>query len=128
MQFIRQIFNRLCKRSDKENFNTEEDDVQIIFSVDIDQEYNRHISIYIPEKIHIEDIPVLAQAYAETLVDMGPGKMAQQLLLSLEKEIDHDDQLQILLLDNIVGLFVEYSKIRSDPTDPMVSPLSVFKK
>ena len=134
MQSILQIFKKLCKKFD--NSSKDEAAVQteykkediIIFSVNIDEEYNRHLSIYIPDYIDSENIIPLARTYVDTFVEMGSGTMVQKLLLSLEKEIDQEDPMQLLLLDNIISLFVEYSQIKSDPTEPMISPLSVFNK
>lgn len=130
MEFIRQIYNRLCNLlgKGKNTVQKEDDEPNIIFSIDVDHEYERHINVYLPEDIDTDKITELANAYAETLLDMGSSKLVQKLLYALESSIDKDNPNEILLFENILALFVQYSKIRSDPTDPMITPLSVFKK
>ena len=123
MQFIRQIFNRLCKKYDK---TKEEIDPNIIFSVDIDDDYHRHISIYIPDDIDMDRIIDLAKVYVDTLIEISSPRTVQELLQSLEDAIDQENPSEVLLFENILSLFVQYSNIRSDPSDPMVNPLAVF--
>ena len=123
MQFIRQIYNRFFKKYDKIK---EEIDPHIIFSVDIDDDYNRHISIYVPDDIDMERIIDLAKVYVDTLIEVSSPRTVQELLQALEDAIDQDNPSEVLLFENIVSLFVQYSNIRSDPSDPMVNPLSVF--
>lgn len=127
MEFIRQIYNRFCKLFDRRAKN-ESDEPNIIFSIDIDDEYVRHINVYIPEDIDIDKITELANAYSESLLDMRSGKVVQQLLYALESSIDKTNPNEVLLFENILSLFVQSSQIRSDSTDPMIEPLSVFKK
>tara|TARA_B100001778_G_scaffold119801_1_gene98409 strand:+ start:772 stop:1155 length:384 start_codon:yes stop_codon:yes gene_type:complete len=127
MEFIRQIYNRFCKLFGRRAKN-ESDEPNIIFSIDIDDEYVRHINVYIPEDIDIDKITELANAYSESLLDMRSGKVVQQLLYALESSIDKTNPNEVLLFENILSLFVQSSQIRSDSTDPMIEPLSVFKK
>ena len=123
MQFIRQIYNRFFKKYDKIK---EEIDPNIIFSVDIDDDYHRHISIYIPDDIDMDRIIDLAKAYVDTLIDFSSPRTVQELLQSLENAIDQENPSEVLLFENILSLFVQYSNLRSDPSDPMVNPLAVF--
>ena len=82
----------------------------------------------IPEDIDIDKITELANAYSESLLDMRSGKVVQQLLYALESSIYKTNPNEVLLFENILSLFVQSSQIRSDSTDPMIEPLSVFKK
>ena len=123
MQFIRQIYNRFFKKYDKIK---EEIDPHIIFSVDIDDDYHRHISIYVPDDIDMERIIDLAKVYVDTLIEISSPRTVQELLQALEDAIDQENPSEVLLFENILSLFVQYSNIRSDPSDPMVNPLSVF--
>jgi len=131
MEFIRQIYNRFFKTSDRENERSVVasgiQENHVIFSIDIDSEYNRHINIYIPENIDEKNVLSLAEAYASTLLEIGDTSMQQQLLKSINSVIDKNNFLENLLLDNILSIFVQYSKIRSDPNDPLIEPISVFK-
>ena len=129
MEFIRQIYKKFFPQSHKDN----KDDLNhyksgMIFSVDVDEEYNRHVNIYIPEHIDADKIVELSYAYVDTLLDMSSGgKLIQELLQTLEDSIDKNKPEESLLFENIIALFVEHSQIRSDPSDPMVQPLSVFR-
>ncbi len=123
MQFIRQIYNRFFKKYDKIK---EETDPNIIFSVDIDDDYHRHISIYIPDDIDMDRIIDLAKVYVDTLIEFSSPRTVQELLQSVEDAIDQENPSEVLLFENILSLFVQYSNIRSDPSDPMVNPLAVF--
>ena len=52
MEFIRQIYKKFFPQSHKvSEDNLNNDQSRMIFSVDIDEEYNRHVNIYIPEDI-----------------------------------------------------------------------------
>ncbi len=127
MEFIRQIYNRFCKLLGRRAKN-DSDEPNIIFSIDIDDEYVRHINVYIPEDIDIDKITELANAYSESLLDMRSGKVVQQLMYALESSVDKTNPDEVLLFENILSLFVQSSQIRLDSTDPMIEPLSVFKK
>ena len=129
MEFIRQIYKKFFPQSHKvSEDNLNNDQSRMIFSVDIDEEYNRHVNIYIPEDIDTDNIVELAYAYTDTLLDMSSGgKLIQELLQSLEESIDKTKPEESLLFENILALFIEHSQIRSDPSDPMVQPLSVFR-
>lgn len=129
MEFIRQIYKKFFPQSPKDiEDNLSQDESRMIFSIDIDEEYNRHVNIYIPEDIDTNNIVELAYAYTDTLLDMSSGgKLIQELLQSLEESIDKTKPEESLLFENILALFVEHSRIRSDPNDPMIQPLSVFR-
>ena len=132
MEFIRQIYNKFCKVFVKEYKETvvksDNPENNIIFSIDIDTEYNRHMNIYIPDNIDEKNIVFLAEAYASTLLEIGEPSMQKQIINSLDSVINKDNPIESLLLDNIISLFVQYSQVRSDPSDPLIEPLSVFKK
>jgi hypothetical protein len=132
MQFILRIYNRLCSlysnKKQDDNSDSSNDNLNIIFSVDIDDNYNRHFSIYIPDYIDPEKVLELSEAYTETLLDIGSLKIVQQLIQSLELAIDKKDPIQKLFFDNVVSLFVEHSSIKRDISEPMIQPLSVFNK
>ena len=133
MLFIPQIYNKLCKifgRLDK-NIDIDDnqtDDFNIIFSIDIDKNYNRHYSIYIPDNIDSDKVLILSEAYAKTLLDISSIKIVQQLIHSLNSSIDKDDPIQQIFADTVIKLFVEYSSIKLDSSEPMIQPLSVFSK
>lgn len=129
MQFILQIYNKLCEFFVK---SKEADNISIdklsLFSIDIDINHNRYISIYIPKPLDPNKILNLAEAYASAIIDMGSGQTGQDAIKILETSLDKNNNLEKMLYDNIIYYIVYKSEIRSDINDPMIRPLSVFKK
>ena len=129
MGFILQIYKKLFGFliRDKLTHNISADKLSI-FSIDIDLNYSRYISIYIPKPLDPNKILDLAESYASAIIDMGSGQMAQDAIKMLETSLDKNNNLEKSLYDNIVYYIVYKSEIRADINDPMIRPLSVFKK
>lgn len=127
MQFILQIYNRFCaffaKPKDKSNV-----DKVTLFSIDIDEQYNRYISIYIPKPLDPNGIIDLSNAYASAIIDMGTSKFAQDATKILETSLNKNDPTEKLLYDNIVYSYLYKSETILSHTEPVVKPLSVFNK
>lgn len=134
MQFILQMYNRLCNLFSKtktveSNQDSNKDvDTFPIFSIEVDKNYTRKISVYIPDNIDIDNVIYIADAYATAIADMSDSKIAKEFLFTIEKAIDKRDPFQKLLLDNIIYCLVYRPETKIDTTTPVVRPMEVFKK
>lgn len=133
MQFIHQIYSRLCRLlSKKKKIELiDNKDIEInkpIFSIDIDEKYNKKISVYIPEEIELENVIYLADAYSSSIIDMEDSKMAKDIFTALEDSIDKRNPMQKLLLDNIIYAYIYRSQTRADTSSPIVRPREVFRR
>lgn len=129
MRFILLIYNRLCELLLKKRVQTDIPEVNdFIFSVDIDSSFNRHINVYIPENMTEENIPFLAEVFADTIVEISKGTISQQILQNLKSNIDHYNPKEKLFLDNILFSLVYKSQLKSNKHEPLVRPSQVFNR
>lgn len=133
MQFIHQIYSRLCKLLSKKKKTEliDNEDIEInkpMFSIDMDKKYNKKISVYIPEEIELENVIYLADAYSSSIIDMEDSKMARDMFMALEESIDKRNPMQKLLLDNIVYAYIYRSQAKADTNSPIVKPREVFRR
>lgn len=140
MQFILQIYKKLCSLFSKKSVITnespvqqEEDELVTLISIDIDKNNSRVLSIYIPEDLTPNKIAEMAEIYASIIIDMNNGKLAKDTISVLNSSLDEKDENQKLFADNIIYFWTylssqeKYKDIISG-SEPLIKPSMVFKK
>ena len=131
MLYILQIYKKLCDLFHKKNdekYSENSIENELILSVNIDSEFKRNINIYIPDNMTTENIPLFAEVFADTIIEISQGTISQQIIQNLKNSIDKYDPNEKLFLDNILFSVVYKSQLKSQKYEPMVRPSQVFNK